>query len=647
MTQSRQLSAIMFTDIVGYTALMGEDEGKAFDLLNKNRQLQKPLIENFSGKWVKELGDGVMASFSTVTDAVMCASNIQHSCSGIPGLQLRIGIHLGEVIYENNDVFGDGVNIAARLQGLAPVGGIFISESVQKILANKKDIETKFVSETVLKNVKEPVRIYEVVINDKVHQPVFSNAPLKERITAKSIPSKSIAVLPFMNLSNDPEQEYFSDGIAEEILNSLAHLKNLKVAGRSSSFQFKGKGIDLKVVGKKLNVKTVLEGSVRRQANKLRVTVQLINVSDGFHLWSERYDRDMDDIFAVQDEIAMAITEKLKVTLLDKEKATRSKIPTENKEAYDLYLKGRFYWNRRGPGLKKGLEYFLQAAIIDPQFGLAHAGIADAYALLALYSIVPSHIAVPKAKQAAEMAIALDPNRIEPHSLLAFLTTIYDFDWATAKKQFEKAIEINPGYAATHYWYSNFLSWIDNDCLLAIEQAKKAIELEPLLSHCYNVLSSAHLCNGTFEEARQASLIAVELDANSFLSYSSLSMSLSGLKKYDEAIEVIKKGVSVSGRHQYSLFELAWLYSQVDNIAEAQKILDELIMRSSSEFISGLSLCVAAYASKNFSKSVEYLELALEQRAGLLPSIQAYPVFSFIKKDPRFHALLKKMNFPK
>ena len=638
MLQSRQLSAIMFTDIVGYTALMGDDEDRAFELLDKNRELQKPLIESFNGQYIKELGDGVLASFQTVSDAVMCANNIQCATAYIPGLKLRIGIHLGEVVHEKDDVFGDGVNIASRIQAIASIGGIYISEAVQKIIVNKKNIETKFVFEANLKNVKDPVRIYEVVVK---------NVKRQQRAVPKlNTPAKSIAVLPFLNLSNDPEQEYFSDGIAEEILNSLAHLKDLKVVGRSSSFQFKGKGIDLDEVGKKLHVRTVLEGSVRRQDNKLRITVQLINVADGYHLWSERYDRDMNDIFAVQDEIALAITEKLKVTFFDKEKASIAKIPTENKEAYDLYLKGRFYWNRRGLGLKQGLKFFLQAVEKDPDFGLAHAGIADAYALLAFYSLTPSNVSVPKAKEAAERAIAIDPTRIEPHSVLAFLSMIYDYDWVSAKEQFQRAIAINPGYAPTHYWYSNFLSWVERDYEHAVLEAKRAIELEPLLSHCYNVLSSAHLCNRTFEEAREASSIAVELDASSFLSYSSLGMSLSGEKRHEEAIEVLKTGVNISGRHQYSLFELCWLYSLTGNISEAQKIMDELLLRSSTEFISGLSLCVTAYCSGDVNKSVEYLQLAYEERAGLLPSIQGYPVFSFIKDDDRFQSVVKAMKFP-
>jgi adenylate cyclase len=299
MPQSRQLAAIMFTDIVGYTALMGEDEKKAFNILRKNRQLQKPIIEKFNGTWIKEIGDGVLASFYTVTDAVMCALEIQKACEIIDDLKLRIGIHLGEVVFEDNDVFGDGVNIASRLQALAPIGGIWISESVYKNVSNKKEIKTKFIREEILKNVKESVRIYEVITGNTEKEQQRSS--VIEKGAGKITPEKSVAVLPFVNMSNDPEQEYFSDGMAEEILNSLSHLQDLKVAGRTSSSQFKGKNIDLWEVGEKLRVRTVLEGSVRKQGNRIRVTAQLINVEDGYHLWSEKYDRNMDDVFAIQD----------------------------------------------------------------------------------------------------------------------------------------------------------------------------------------------------------------------------------------------------------------------------------------------------------------------------------------------------------
>jgi class 3 adenylate cyclase len=260
MRQTRQLAAIMFTDIVGYTALMGNDDRKAFDILSKNRTLQKPIIEEFNGRWIKELGDGVMASFNTVADVVYAAIKIQEACNALKEYQLRIGIHLGDVLFENDDVFGDGVNIASRIQTAAKPGSIYISESVQRNISNKKDIQAKFIKEETLKNVKEPVRIYEIIMKNE------TNAPTENKM--KTTSQNSIAVLPFANMSSDPEQEFFSDGISEEIINMLAQVPGLKVAGRTSSFSFKGKNQDLRIIGDQLSVNYILEGSVGNQATK-------------------------------------------------------------------------------------------------------------------------------------------------------------------------------------------------------------------------------------------------------------------------------------------------------------------------------------------------------------------------------------------
>jgi len=260
MPQSRQLASIMFTDIVGYTALMGNDEQKALGILKKNRELQKPIIEQFNGRYIKELGDGIMASFHTVSDSVNAAIKIQSACNAVNDFQLRIGIHLGEVVFENEDVFGDGVNIASRIQTITAPGSIYVSESVHHNVSNKQGIETRFVKQEMLKNVKDPVRIYEVITSVET---AFPQTPIKQQ-SQKPL-EYSIAVLPLLNMSNDPDQEYFCDGISEEIINALAQLNNLRVISRTSAFSFKGKNHDAREIGKSLDVTTLLEGSVRRQ----------------------------------------------------------------------------------------------------------------------------------------------------------------------------------------------------------------------------------------------------------------------------------------------------------------------------------------------------------------------------------------------
>jgi len=363
MSSTRQLAAIMFTDIVGYTALMGDDEQKAFDLLNKNRQLQKPIIEQYGGRWIKELGDGVMASFATATDAVQCAISIQQACNNIPGLQLRIGIHLGDVVFEDNDVFGDGVNIASRLQAIASPGSIYISEAIHNNIANKKEINTKYVRAETLKNVKESVRIYEVNSGDantlhswkrknkkpspKRKKIIFGTIGLflllvllgyffiinKNNGNDKKPEENSIAVLYFDNMSGDSTQEYFSDGMTEEIISRLSGISGLKVKSRTSVLQYKNQTKTAKQIAQELGVNNIIGGSVRKQENKVLITAQLINGVTEENIWSETYPREMKDVFEVQSDIAQQIVRKFQLNLSKADKKRLETAPTLNTEA--------------------------------------------------------------------------------------------------------------------------------------------------------------------------------------------------------------------------------------------------------------------------------------------------------------------------
>ena len=316
MSQSRQLAAIMFTDIVGYTALMGDNEQKAFELLNKNRLLQRPIIEQFGGHWIKELGDGILASFNTVSDAVNTAIKIQETCNETKDFSLRIGIHHGEVVFEQDDIFGDAVNIASRIQTLGAPGSILFSKKVNDEIKNKSEFQTISLGSFDFKNVKEPMEVFALAnkglvvpkrkkMEGKLKKKNFQKRNviaalsfillvvaaffIYKKIFSKSNTTgidKSIAVLPFVDMSAGKDQEYFSDGLSEELLNLLSKIPELKVIGRTSSFSFKGKNEDLRSIGEKLGVANILEGSVQKDSNKIRVTAQLIRTVDGFHLWS-------------------------------------------------------------------------------------------------------------------------------------------------------------------------------------------------------------------------------------------------------------------------------------------------------------------------------------------------------------------------
>ncbi|WP_162054653.1 adenylate/guanylate cyclase domain-containing protein [Pontibacter pamirensis] len=646
MSRTRQLAAIMFTDIVGYTALMGDDEQKALDLLDKNRTLQQSLIQKFGGRWIKELGDGVLASFPNAADAVHCAISIQQGCTAIPGLTLRIGIHSGDVMFEYNDVFGDSVNIAARLQTLAPIGGTWISEQVYKSIANYKDIDARLVGKETLKHVKEPIRVYEVQAKNKVAEPAKSTLPSKEQ--AKAAPPKSIAVLAFVNMSNDPEQEYFSDGMAEEIINSLQHLQDLKVAGRTSSFQFKGKNIDLREVGEKLGVNSVLEGSVRKYGDRLRITAQLIDVADGFHLWSEKYDRNMDDVFAIQDEIALAITEQLKVTLLGSDREKIIKTSTQNTRAYELYLKGRFYTNRRGSSILPGLEYFKQAIALDPKYALAYAGYADANILMAFYSFSPGKEALKEVKSAAEMAIKLDETLGEPYCALAMYYLHYKRNWNEVRKNHIKAINLNPNYAQSHSWYGmNLLNWIEGNFEEAEKEGQLAIRLEPLSAIDHADYAWTLYTGQKYNEALNVAQKGIDLDNSSFLSHRIAGLCYLALERYEEAVNTFSFLMTTSNRHQHAVNSLIWAYCANGHIRDARALMQELEQRSTTEYIAGTYAGVSAAHLGDIETALTYLEHASQDRDPIVIQLKYSPfVPALLRDNAEFQNLLERIGFP-
>jgi TolB-like protein/Flp pilus assembly protein TadD len=541
-------------------------------------------------------------------------------------------------------VFGDGVNIASRLQALAPAGGIWVSEAVYQNVANKTGVATTFVGEKALKNVKEPVRVYEV--RPKNDEAESSELHLLQKNEPKAAPPKSIAVLPFVNMSNDPEQEYFSDGMAEELINSLNHLKDLKVAGRTSSFQFKGKNIDLRKVGEMLDVSTVLEGSVRKQNDRLRVTAQLIHVEDGYHIWSEKYDRTMDDIFAIQDEIALAITEQLKVVLFKKDLEKITKTYTHNAEAYELYLKARFYLYRRGSAILKGLEFSRKAIAVDPNFALAYACYADAQTLAAAYNFISGKEVKKEVKRAAKTAIKLDDSLGEAYFSLAYYYVCFEYKWEESKRNFYKAIELNPKFVQARSMFGMIcLGWVDGNFDGAEEQLQTAIRLEPLSAIDHADLAWTLLMACKFDEALTIAKTGIELDNNSFLSHRIVGLCYIMLQRYEEAIATFQYLVNLSNRHQQAINGLIWAYCGNVNLKEAKKLMNELEMRAgSAHFDYGLS---AAYLG-DLDTAFDALEKAYHDLDPHILTIRHAPYIPVpLREDARFQDLLERIGFPK
>lgn len=683
MSQTRQLAAIMFTDIVGYTALMGNDEQKAFQLLKKNRQIQQPLIKQHNGNWIKEIGDGVLASFTTVTDAVMCAGAIHKACRAVEGLQLRIGIHLGEVVFEDNDVFGDGVNIASRLQTLAPIGGTFVSESVYKNVSNKKEIITEFVREENLKNVSEPVKIYEIKIKETADQQpeivqglkkgssiikankrkaIFGIGALiviaallswyffvyqkqEQTSTDNNALEKSIAVLPFVNMSGDQEQEYFSEGLSEELLNLLSKIQDLKVISRTSSFSFKGKNEDVRKIGKTLGVGNILEGSVRKSGNTIRITAQLIEVRNGTHLWSETYDRSIEDIFKVQDEISVAVVQQLKTKLLSPNKTA----VTENTAAHSLYLKGRYEWGKRTrEGFLKSIDYFNQAIQEDPQYSLAYAGIADSYTLLCGYHILSPEASISKAKTAAEKAMQLNPTLAEAYEATGHIEFLADFNWQKAEDNYQEAIQLNPSFATARQRYA-LMRATQGRFTEAQEGIKKAQELDPLSKIINTDVGLVYLLTGNAIKTIDQCKEVLDIDSAFSVALFVQGMAYEQIGKTDFAIHDFQQAVKASNDNPIALSALGHAFAKSGNKTEALKILKDLETSSDQKYVSPYCKAVIYAGLGNSDEVFKLLNKAVDDKSVWMIHlhISADPRFKEFKTDKRFIELLKRIQLVK
>jgi adenylate cyclase len=681
VSQSRQLAAIMFTDIVGYTAMMGDDEQKAFRLLRKNRELQKPIVEQYNGRWIKELGDGVMASFNTVSDAVNAAIKIQKACNAVKDFQLRIGIHLGEVVFENDDVFGDGVNIASRIQGIAEPGKIYVSEPVHHNVVNKKDISTSFVKTEKFKNVAKPVRIYQVEESSANNLPpekyskksvtrkiremptrlllivALSTASIvfslvfffnKRNILIDSPSIQSIAVLPFINETGLADLEYLTDGITETLINNLSRLEKVSVKARSSVFHFKGKTIDLKKLGVELSVQAILNGRVAKRHDYIILNLELVDVKTGNQIWGEQYIRRTTDLVVLQSEIARDVTGKLKTTLSGEDKLKMSKNYTENAEAYQLYLKGRFHWNKRSASdLREAIEYFEQASIIDPNYALAYAGIADCYNFIAAFGIaaVPPKEAMPQAKAAAIKALEIDETLAEAYASLAFTNLYYDWDWQNGEKELKRAIQLNPNYIPAYQWYSHLLMAAGRTHE-AITAAKTAVELDVLYLPSNLNLGWQLYYGGRYDEAVTQMQKTLELEPNFAQARWILGLILEQKKNFAEAIVEFQKAASLSENAPVYRAALGHCYAAWGKENEAKDILSNLIDQSTRMYVPPFWIAMIYVALNEKESAHEWLDRAYLERSGGIVWIKKEPKLESLRHDTKFEDLVRKVGFP-
>ena len=637
----RMLAAIMFTDIVGYTALMQEDELNAITLRNKSRKVLEDCSLIHQGKVLQYFGDGTLIIFGSVVEAVMCAIEVQKELQNEPNVPLRIGIHSGDVVYDDEGIYGDSVNVASRIESLGVGNSILLSNKVNEELQNHKELPTYYLGTFELKNVRLPIDIYAIDLPEL-------SIPKPNEIDGKiSGKKESIAVLPFINMSQETDNDYFSDGITEEILNALARVDGLLVTSRTSSFAFKGKNSDIREIGRQLGVKTVLEGSVRKSGNRVRVTAQLIDTRNGYHRWSESYDRSIEDLFAVQDEIAKTITNKLKESFsLTQSPHKMVKTYTNNLEAYNLYLKATYYWYRWTPNdIKKSLELLKQSIKLDPDYALAYSSLSACYVYLGAMGHFPPKDAYPLGKNYALKALSLDETIPACHVSLA-MVNFFDWQWDESYTGFMRALSLNPNSADAHLYYSYYQVAMGN-IKKAILENEKALEIDPLNVHINCSLGDNYFFAGLFNEALEQYKKSLELDSTFRAAIYGLGWVYYHLDELDKSLYQFQKAQSLIGDDLRGQTTLGFIYARLGNIDEVNRCFKKLELRKNKEKDVSLSLDFAVIYSglKEYDKVFEYLDKAYDEKLGGLVFLRTRH-WKEIHNDPRFTELLKKMNLP-
>jgi adenylate cyclase len=508
----RRLVAILAADVVGFSRLTGVDEDRTLARLRALRSdLIDPTIEVHNGRVVKRTGDGAIVEFRSVVDAVRCAIEVQNAMiernAGVPPerrIEFRIGIHLGDVVEESDgDLMGDGVNIAARLEGVAAPGAICLSEDAYRQVKSRLDLSVSDLGETRLKNISDPMRVYSLQVGLAAN----SKGKLQTESTLTEKPLRlsekpSIAVLPFQNMSGDSEQEYFSEGISEDIITELSRFRNLFVIARNTSFIYKGRAVDVKRVGSELGVAYVLEGSVRRAGNRVRITAQLIDAESGSHIWADRFDRELADVFAVQDEITLKIVGMLTRGLEDDALERAKRKPPESISAYEHWLRGkRLYWTYDQENLE-ARRHFESAARIDPSYSRAYSGLAVTWQMEALSfsNVEESRICYERSMEFAEKALKLDEADYQAHISIAW-TLLYGGEYERMKRHIDRALMLNPNDADT-LANSSYMLAMYGDADAAIANAESAVRLNPRHPDWYSPFHSTALFTAhRYEEA--------------------------------------------------------------------------------------------------------------------------------------------------
>ena len=636
----RRLAAIMFTDLVGFTALSQRNESVALSILDEQRELLRPVFIRHDGREVKTIGDAFLVEFPSALSAVKCAYEIQKTTkefnNSLPEerrVHLRIGIHLGDVVESQGDISGDAVNVASRIESLADSGGVCLTRQVYDQVQNKFELPLISLGTRLLKNVSSSMEVYKMVM------------PWDATVAALSgrRDASRIAILPFANISPDPADDYFSDGMTDELIAVLSKIGGLRVVARTSVMRFKGEKATANRIGQELKVGSLIEGSVRKSKDQVRITVQLVDTESEVQLWTETYNRNLQDIFSVQSDIAQQVAKALEVRLGVRENSALRREQTQNPEAYSFYLKGRHRWNLRSENeINRAIKYFEEAIGRDPGYALAYAGLADCYSILGYYAFRRPVAVYPRAKELAEKALSLNESIAEPHASLGEVLMQYFFDWKKAGSELDRALELNPSYATAHFWRATHhmaLGRTDD----SLTQVRKAVELDPLSMIILTDAARNLYLARRYDEAINQYQRSLDVDPNFPIAHKGLAEVYAQIGKYDEAVSEIERAIALSGRSIFILDDLGYIYARAGKREDARKVLEDLDKLANDEYVPSYGRAVICAALGNKEDAMNWLEKAYDER-NFLVYLKVDPAFDTLRKEERFLSLLDKMG---
>ena len=630
----------MFTDMVGYTTLGQKNESLSLALVDEQRKLIRPILGRHRGREIKTMGDAFLVEFQSALDAVRCAYDIQRAAREFnisqpveQRIRLRVGVHLGDVVESSGDISGDAVNMASRIEPLAEDGGVSLTRQVYDQVRTKYELALKSLGETSLKNVGETVEVFKIVMP-------WEN---ESAVQSKELDRNRIAVLPFSNMSSDPSDEYFADGMTEELITSLSGVNGLTVIARTSIVRYKNAMKPASEIGKELRAGTLVEGSVRKAGNRVRITVQLIDALNEGHMWARNYDKQLDDIFAIQSDVAEQVAGALQIKLLSSDRVRIQKTPTSNIEAYTLYLKGRYYANRTTKeGFSDGILHFEEAIANDPKFALAYVGLGFCYSGMGFFGILPSKEAGLKAKIYAKKALLLDDSLAEAHLVMGSILRNYDWDFAGAEMEYKRAMDLNPNLAEA-YGRHAILVMFNRRFSDAVEEVKRALELDPISDVAAQYAATIYLYSRHYDDSIAFFTKALEIDPSNDFARGNRALAYVQKGMFDVAVDEMKKVATL--KMPASQCDSAYVFAKASRFDEVRTQLEVLLREAPRNPELSVAVASAYLSLGDKDHSIEWLERAYDEHLAYLTSINADFIFDSLRSEPRFQELMKKVGF--